>query len=62
MPRSLKDFEVTGGPDCRLHIVGDPATRAVALQSRKGNRANKDGMDEAAEAAISANLAIPIRS
>ena len=31
-----KDFEVTGGPDCRLHIVGDPETRTVTLQARKG--------------------------
>jgi len=56
-----KDFEVTGTPDCRMHIVGDPSTRAVSLQSRKGNRANKDGRDDAAEAAIRANLTMPIR-
>jgi len=56
-----KDFEVTSGPDCRLHIVGDPATRNVTLQSRKGNRANKDGLDSAAEAAIRTNIKMPVR-
>jgi hypothetical protein len=56
-----KPLEVTGGPDCRLHIVGDPETRPVTLQSRKGNRANKDGKDEAAEAVIRANLKMPVR-
>lgn len=56
-----KDFEVTCGPDCRMHIVGDPATRFVSLSTRKGNKANRDGADEAAEAAIRANLDAPIR-
>jgi hypothetical protein len=55
-----KDFEVTCGPDCRLHIVGDPGTRFVKLKSRNG-QANKDGMDAAAEEAIRANLEMPIR-
>jgi hypothetical protein len=56
-----KDFEVTGTPDCRLHIVGDPAQRTVTLQSRKGNRANKDGLDGAAEAVIRAHITLPVR-
>jgi hypothetical protein len=56
-----KDFEVMSGPDCRMHIVGDPATRPVTLQSRKGNRANKDGLDDAAEAVIRANIKLPVR-
>ena len=50
-----KDFEVTGGPDCRLHIVGDPETRTVTLQARKGFKGNRDGKDEAAIALIKAN-------
>ena len=50
-----KDFEVTGGPDCRLHIVGDPETRTVTLQGRKGFKGNRDGKDEAAIALIKAN-------
>jgi hypothetical protein len=49
-----KDFEITSGPDCRLHIVGDPDTRAVTLQPRRGNKGNKDGKDAAAEAVIRA--------
>jgi hypothetical protein len=56
-----KDFEVTGGPDCRLHIVGDPSERTVTLQSRKGNKGNKDGKDEAAEAIIRARPEVPVR-
>jgi hypothetical protein len=56
-----KDFEVTCGPDFRLHIVGDPAKRAVILQSRKGFKGNKDGMDSAAEAFIKANPEMPVR-
>jgi hypothetical protein len=56
-----KDFEVTCGPDCRMHIVGDPATTFTSLASRKGNRPNKDGHDDAAEAIIQANMKMPIR-
>lgn len=56
-----QDFEVTSGEDCRLHIVGDPTTRAVTLQPRKGNRGNKDGKDEAAEAVIRANPMLKIK-
>lgn len=56
-----RDFEVTSGPDCRLHIVGDPTTREVSLASRKGNKANKDGKDDAAEAVIRAHANTPIR-
>ena len=50
-----KPFEVTGSPDCRLHIVADPETCAVTLQGRKGFKGNKDGKDEAATALIKAN-------
>ena len=56
-----KDIEVTCTPDCRMHIVGDPATRTVTLQSRRGNRANRDGLDDAAEAAVRANIKLPVR-
>lgn len=50
-----KDFEVTCTPDCRLHIVGDPESRSVTLQHRKGFKGNKDGKDEAAIAIMKAN-------
>jgi hypothetical protein len=56
-----RDFEVTVGPDLRMHIVGDPALRVVSLSSRKGNKANKDGHDEAAETVIRSNMGMPIR-
>ena len=56
-----KPFEVTSGPDCRLHIVGDPGTRFVTLSTRKGNRPNKDGMDSAAEQAIRERMDVPVR-
>jgi hypothetical protein len=56
-----QNFEITSGPDCRLHIVGDPALRVVSLSSRKGNKANKDGHDEAAETVIRSNMGMPIR-
>jgi hypothetical protein len=44
-----------------MHVIGDPTTRAVTLQSRKGNRANKDGLDDAAEAVMRANIKLPVR-
>jgi Bifunctional DNA primase/polymerase, N-terminal/AAA domain/Primase C terminal 1 (PriCT-1) len=56
-----KPFEVTSGEDCRLHIVGDPRTREVTLQPRKGNKGNKDGKDDAAEAVIRANPKLKIK-
>ena len=57
-----KDFEVTGGPDCRLHIVGDPALNVATLAPRRrGNVANKDGKDELAIALIKANPKLSIR-
>jgi hypothetical protein len=56
-----KDFEVTCGPDCRLHIVGDPSVTVAKLKPRKGNTANRDGNDDAAEVFIRANLTLPIR-
>jgi hypothetical protein len=57
-----KPFEVTGGPDCRLHIVGDPALTVTTLSPRhRGNKANKDGQDEAAIALIKANPKLSVR-
>jgi hypothetical protein len=54
-------FEVTSGPDCRLHIVGDPALKTAVLKSRKGNKADKDGLDDAAETIIGANPGLSAR-
>ena len=54
-------FEVTCGEDCRMHIVADPATANVTLASRRGNKANKDGKDQATEAFIRANLTTSAR-
>ena len=51
-----KDFEVTGGADCRLHIVGDPESRTVTLQTRRGRKGNADGKDEPATAIVKANM------
>jgi hypothetical protein len=48
-------FEVTCGPDCRLHIVADPAAASVTLASRRGNHAKKDGQDDVAAAMLKAN-------
>ena len=56
-----KAFEVTSGEDCRLHIVGDPATRVATLTPHRGNKGNRDGMDDAAEAVIRAHVKMPIR-
>jgi len=56
-----RPFEVTCGPDCRMHIVGDPATRFVGLKTRRGNKGNKDGMDNAADSIIRANMSTPVR-
>ncbi len=57
-----KDFEVTCGPDCRMHIVGDPALGLATLAPRRrGNVANKDGKDEFAIALIQANPKLSVR-
>ena len=44
-----------------MHVLATPQPAPSALQSRKGNRANKDGMDDAAEAVIRANIKLPVR-
>ncbi len=41
-------FELTCDADCRMRIVGDPATSNARLQTRRGNKGNKDGKDKAA--------------
>jgi hypothetical protein len=57
-----KDFEVTCGPDCRMHIVGDPALGVATLAPRRrGNVANKDGKDGVAIALIKANPKLSVR-
>jgi hypothetical protein len=56
-----RNFDVTSGPDCRLHIVGDPAKQEAILKPRTGNRADKDGMDTAAKAIIRSNMNLPGR-
>lgn len=56
-----KPIEVTCGENCRMQIVGDPATHPVSLQTRRGNKGNKDGKDKAAEAVIRVNATLPVR-
>lgn len=57
-----KDFEVTCGPDCRMHIVGDSALGVATLAPRRrGNVANKDGKDEVAITVIKANPKMSVR-
>jgi hypothetical protein len=53
------DFEITCGPNCRMHIVS--ATQPATLQSRRGNKGNKDGQDSVADAFIRANVRLPVR-
>jgi hypothetical protein len=44
-----------------MRIAGDPSTETVKLQTRRGNKGNKDGKDAAAEAVIKANFRLPVR-
>ena len=54
---TVAEQRVTSGTDCRLHIVADPETVTVTLQSRTGGvKANKDGKDEAALILLKANV------
>jgi hypothetical protein len=55
-----KDFEVTSGPDCRLHIVADPSLTVATLTPRK-NRANKDGKEDVAMQIVRANPDMSLR-
>ena len=54
-------FEVTCGPDCRLHIVGNPTTRSVELKTRRGKRTNRDGKDDVAIAFLKAHPELSVR-
>jgi hypothetical protein len=56
-----KPFELTCTEDCRMHMVADPQTATVTLATRRGNKGNKDGKDDAAEAFIRANLSLSSR-
>ena len=56
-----RPFEVTCSADCRMHMVGDPATRFVTLASRRGPRSNADGQEARALELIRANIEMPIR-
>lgn len=50
------DFEVTSGPDCRLHIVGDPELQQAKLTPRRrGPKSNADGHENDAVAIVKAN-------
>jgi hypothetical protein len=54
-----QDFEVTCGPDCRLHIVDNLI--APVMTRRKGFKSNRDGMDGKAEEFIKAHLDMSLR-
>ena len=54
-------FEVTSGLDCRLHFVGNGLAPAVLVKGQGGNKANKDGQDDAARAIIKGNLTKTVR-
>jgi hypothetical protein len=56
-----KPFEVTSGPDCRLHIVSEPGG-AVLSRRPSGVRSNTDGKDEAALDIIRNNPEASIRT
>jgi len=43
-----KPFEVTSGPDCRLHIVDKPGDHVKLKSKNVGRQADEDGMEEAA--------------
>ena len=55
-----KDFEATCGPDCRMHMVGNPALTITSLAPRK-NRANKDGLESKAVELLRANPKLSAR-
>ena len=57
-----KNFEVTCDENCRMHIVADPEVSPATLAPRRrGNKANKDGMDAMAIALIKANAKLSVR-
>lgn len=54
-----KDFEVTCGPDCKLHMVS--GLKVPTLTARKGFKGNKDGLDPKALAVLQANPTLSVR-
>ena len=59
-----QDFEVTCGPDCRMHIVGSPDSKLSLPPTLKPRRAfvgNKDGMDAPAIEFLKANPKLSAR-
>ena len=56
-----KPFEVTSGPDCRLHIVDQPGDHVKLNSKAAGAPANVDGMEEMALQVIRDNPDLPVR-
>ncbi|MGC2741607.1 MAG: AAA family ATPase [Candidatus Angelobacter sp.] len=56
-----KPFEVTSGPDCRLHIVSPPGD-AVLSRRQPGARSNRDGKEDEALAVIRDNPKASVRT
>jgi hypothetical protein len=55
-----KPFEVTSGPDCRLHIVAAPSAAVVLTGKPKGVKGNADGREEEALQIIRDNSSLTI--
>jgi hypothetical protein len=56
-----KPFEVTSGPDCRLHIVAEPSSNVVLNGKPSGKPTNADGNEETALAIIKNNPKASLR-
>jgi hypothetical protein len=56
-----KPFEVTSGPDCRLHIVTKPG-EAVLSRRQPGAKSNRDGLEDAALTLIRGNPEASVRT
>jgi hypothetical protein len=56
-----KPFEVTSGPDCRLHIVSRPGD-AVLSRRQPGARSNRDGKEDDALTVIRDNPKASVRT
>jgi RecA-family ATPase len=54
-----QDFEVTSGPDCRLHIVDN--LMVPVMTRRKGFKGNRDGLEAAADDFIKADPETSLR-
>jgi AAA domain len=55
-------FEVKSGPDCRLHIVGEPGSHVKLNSKAVGAPADADGMEEKALQVIRDNPNMAIRA